>query len=603
MGVLVLGAAIVAAAMYFMMRAHRWLAAQWFLVRLWRWFTGHTWHGEPITDAGWLRPGRRVLIKVGHASRWHHLPRLHRAAWRTGGTLTVAAVVVGLLAAPAVTLALLGAAFLAGMTVACGYVIRMIANRRHRRTWLHPLHLAAHELAGHPRAIPAKSWITAEVDADGAVNKATLELPPGFPADEKDKQRLVSIASQKLGIEAAEPAWRLAGPTPLLTLRHSPPPPGHVTMAYLLPELASCKDDELLIGVGKNDEVIKASLGTDSPHIAISMGTGAGKSNLAGWILLQMLLRDGIGLVLDAKRRLSYPWILKDGERRVVQLPDVAYAWTTAQMHEAMAWLSGELDRRGDVAFAAMDTRGRVHANVGNRLFILAEELNLAVPRLRAYWQENRDPEIDPSKSPAFTGLGEVAFAGRQVRKHLILVGQMLTAEATGSRDSSVKENCGIKLLARYGPKGWRMMAEDIPMPPPPAQIGRVQLVTAGQAREVQTPELDPVEARRLVLDGNPALLPPGMPCRPAAATVSAAPALEGPSDLGPETISVSPPPGPLTLRDAVRAGILHPSTTIASLRMARHRDPAFPARKGVDGRDYLYDAAELAAYDAARRT
>ena len=284
----------------------------------------------------------------------------------------------------------------------------MIANRRHRRTWLHPLHLAAHELAGHPRAIPAKSWITAEVDADGAVNKATLELPPGFPADEKDKQRLVSIASQKLGIEAAEPTWRLAGPTPLLTLRHSPPPPGHVTMAYLLPELASCKDDELLIGIGKNDEVIKASLGTDSPHIAISMGTGAGKSNLAGWILLQMLLRDGIGLVLDAKRRLSYPWILKDGERRVVQLPDVAYAWTTAQMHEAMAWLSGELDRRGDVAFAAMDTRGRVHANVGNRLFILAEELNLAVPRLRAYWQENRDPEIDPSKSPAFTGLGEV---------------------------------------------------------------------------------------------------------------------------------------------------------------------------------------------------
>lgn len=80
---------------------------------------------------------------------------------------------------------------------------------------------------------------------------------------------------------------------------------------------------------------------------------------------------------------------------------------------------------------------------------------------------------------------------------------------------------------------------------------------------------------------------------------------LNGASDLGPETVSVSPGPssGPVSLQEAVRLGILHPSTTIASLRMARHRDPAFPERKAVAGRDYLYDAADLAAYDEARRS
>ena len=334
------------------------------------------------------------------------------------------------------------------------------------------------------------------------------------------------------------------------------------------------------------------------------MGTGAGKSNLAGWLMLQMLLRGSIGMVLDAKRRLSYPWMLKDGEKNLVQLPNVAYAWTTPQIHAAMAWLSGELDRRGDVAFAAMDTRGKVHANVGPRVFTIAEELNLAVPRLRTYWQENRRPDEDPVKSPAFTGLGETAFAGRQVRKHLCLVGQMLTAEATGSRDSSVKEQCGIKLLSRYGPKNWRIMCDDVPMPPPSDVLGRIQVVSAGKARETQTPELDPVEARDLVLASDMALLPSDMPCRPRLpATVAAVAVLDRPSDLGAATVSVAGWPPRVTLAEAVHLGVVHPDTTLSSLRMGRHRDERFPARAGQRGTDFEYDPAALAAWDQSRRS
>src|SRR5262249_26027160 len=146
----------------------------------------------------------------------------------------------------------------------------------------------------------------------------------------------------------------------------------------------------LLLGVGKNEELVTASLATDSPHLAITAGTGGTKSNLAGWLLLQVLLKSGIGLILDAKRRPSYPWLLKDMDRGLSQWPNVAYAYTVGELHEGMSWLSEELDRRGDVAFAGMDTRGRVHANVGARLFGVAEELNLAIPRLRTHWQEIR---------------------------------------------------------------------------------------------------------------------------------------------------------------------------------------------------------------------
>ena len=592
---------------YILAALHRWLASRWFLVFAWRFLTGEAHHGHPVTDAGWFRHGTKALTRTGHAPRWWYLPRWQRTLHRSGGVASVLLMLFSWLAAPAAAERQLAVLAVAGLALGCLRMARRLRERRHRKTWLYPLHLAAHEIAGHPRAIAAKSWITAELDSAGAVKGARLALPQGWPADEKDKQRLVAVASAKLGIEAAEPSWRLAGPAPLLTLTRSPPPPGHVKLADVLEEMAKCRDDELLVGVGKGDNIIRASLGTDSPHIAISMGTGAGKSTLAGFILLQMLIRGSIGLVLDAKRRLSYPWMLKDENRDVVQLPNVAYAWTTPQMHESMAWLSRELDRRGDVAFAGMDTRGKVHANVGSRLFIIAEELNMAVPRLKAYWHETR-PDGGPAKSPAFTGLGETAFAGRQVRKHLVLVGQMLTAEATGSRDSSVKENCGIKMMSRYGPKGWRVMAEDIPMPPPPSVLGRVQVVTAGRAREAQVPEMDEMLARQMVLDGIISPLPHDMPCRPRLPVTAAVPALAGGPGLGPETVTVSPsePSGPqrVTLSEAVRLGIVHPSTTVPALRMARFRDKeGFPPRAGLRGAEYEYDAAALAAYDLARRS
>ena len=606
-GAVVIAGAIVIAIFYAAFRLRAFLLACWFLVQLWRWLSGEPHHGHPITNAGWTRRGYGpALTPTKHAGSWWYRPRWQRAAHRTGGTFGVFALVLGVITAPLLTLGFVIFVVLVFLALLVRRIGRVLAARVERKTWLHPLHLAAHELAGHPRAVAARSWITTELDSAGAVKSAELKLTQGWPADEKDKQRLVSIASQKLGMESAEPKWRLAGPAPLLRLVHSPPPPGHVNMADLLPELAKCKRDEFIIGVGKNDELIRASLVGDSPHLAISMGTGAGKSNLAGWLLLQELLRGGIGLVLDPKQRLSYPWILKDEHGKLAPLPNIAYAWTTAQLHASMAWLPTELDRRGKVAFSGMDARGVVRANVGSRLFTLAEELNLAIPRLRMHWQENRGPG-DPTKSPALTGIGEVAFAGRVILMNLVLIGQMLTAEVTGSRDSSVKEQCGVKMLSRYGPKGWRMMAEDIPMPPPPSTVGRIQVVSNGTARETQTPEIDGVHARELVLASDMALLPYDIPCRPVhapePATIAAGRVPTGASDLGVQSISVAPTHELVSLKEAIRRGHLHPSTTLSSLEMGRYRDPSFPARKDIRGREYLYDESDLAAYDEARRS
>jgi hypothetical protein len=601
---LVLAVAAVAAIGYIAAHAHRILAASWFLVRIWRWLSGEAHHGKPITDAGWFRHGQRAMTPTGHARRWWHRPRWQRAAIRTGATLAAVAVLWGRLAYPQVTDWLVLAAAVAAAVLLGRRGWRRLTTREQQKTWLYPLHLAARDRVGIEGAKRAEDWITVELDAAGAVKRAQLALPQGYPADAKDKQWLVGTASAKLGIEAAEPSWRLAGPAPLLTLTQSAPPPGHVKAADLLPELASCKDGELILGVGKNGELVKVNMDTETPHAAISMGTGAGKSNLAGWLLLQMLLQGAVGLVLDAKLGMSHPWLLKDEHTNLVQLPNIGYARTTAQLHAAMSWLTRELDRRGNVSFAAVDSSGKIHANVGPRLIVLAEEMNLAVPRLRTYWSENREPS-DPVVSPAFKGLGGTAFAGREPRMHAVLIGQMLTAEATGSRDSSVKEQCGLKCIARYGQKSWRIMVDDVPMPPPPEATGRIQVVTGHRVREVQAPQLDRNAARQLVLASDMAAVPYDMPCKSQVLVTAGAPALETPSDLGPETVSRPPvtggPGDRVTLREAITQGHTHPNTTLGSLRMARHRDAEFPARAGLRGKDYVYDAAALTAWDLAR--
>lgn len=556
-------------------------------VLAWRWLTGQPWHGKPVTDAGWTRRGERALTVTGHAVRFWYRPRWVRALSRTGRSLAVVAVAAGWVANPLLTAYVLLGITCAAVVVGCWLLFRLVTQWKHRRTWLFPTHIAAHEAAGIPRSARAASWI--EVSPDRT--RVVLQLPPGWPADAKDQQRLVSIVSVKLGIEAPDVQPMLTGPKPQLLLTRSDPPPALVTLEAISGELDKVRADEIIIGIGKQGVISKASLSSDSPHIGISMGSGGGKSNLAAFMLLQELRRGAIALVLDAKW-ISHPWL--------IGLPNVAYARTPAQLHAAMVWLSDELDRRNRVALRSVDVRGTVRANVGPRIFIVAEELNLAIPRLRSYWDEARD-KSDSKRSPALIGLGEVAFAGRQVKMHLVLIGQMLTAAATGSKDSSVKENVGIKAMARYSPNAWKNMAPEWPMPPKPEAVGRIQLVTAGGVRETQVPLVDLEAARELVLAGTMTPCPAGMPGAPRV-TETVLPALHAGSEQ-PVVAVAEPVPvagsGAVTLSEAVRMGVV--PLSLSSLRMYRHRDHDFPVKVGQRGLAHEFEPDAIAAWWAAR--
>jgi len=380
----------------------------------------------------------------------------------------------------------------------------------------------------------------------------------------------------------------LAGPKPRLELTASQPPPQRVSVEDVRQALALAKPDELVWGLGKRGAVVKTSLSGDSPHVGLSMGSGAGKSVTARALLAQQLHRGAIGLVLDYKM-ISHQWA--EG------LPNVMIYRRPHEIHAALLWLGREVERRNEVALAGADMDGNVHAVVGPRLIVVAEELNATAARLKAYWRQQRDKD-DPARSPALEALDATSFMGRQVLVNIIYIGQRLSVRAAGG-DGDARENIGVIAFSRYSASNWKMLAPDFPMPPKSLAPGRLQVVGDG-VRETQGIFLTAAEARELAVSGAVSPLPAGMPG--ARVTAPAATLIPGPDQatvLAPEAAAVTAAPAGVTLAEAVREGIV--SRSLAALRIARHRGQ-LPEPTGLRGTAHVFDPVALAEWDRASR-
>jgi hypothetical protein len=592
---LILALVLAAAGVYGAARAARArLLTVGILVLAWRFLSGHTWHGKAVTDAGWLRPGSKAFTPSGHALRWHYRPRWQRAAWRAGGTLAAAVVIMACGQYPAAAPWLVIA--ITGISLALGgwRGLRWLASRKHRRTWLYPVHLVVAPLLGIPLEYDPRSWLQVEPDR----SRVVLELPAGFSGDEKDRARIVAATVAKLGLEAPDVAWKLAGPKPRLELTASAPPPARVVLADVRAAIEAARDDDLVWGIGKRGRVVRNSLSGDSPHWGLSMGSGAGKSVTARALAAQVLYHGGIVLILDYKM-ISHQW--------AQGLPNVVIARRPAEIHEALCWLggdparniTGELERRNEVALAGADLDGNVHATVGPRLFIVAEEQNATVSRLRKHWNQVRASD-DPKRSPALDALDAASFMGRQVKCNILYIGQRLSVKASGG-DGDARENIGVIGFGRYSASNWKMLAGDHPMPPKSLTPGRLQVV-AGGVTEVQGVLMSGREARALAVAGKVSPLPAGMPGAPRVTAGTPTP-IPGP-EQGTVT-GTGPPPvtaGPrlVTLSEAVAEGIV--SCSLAAVRIARHRGRGFPDPAGLRGSAHEYDPLALAEWDAGRQ-
>jgi hypothetical protein len=520
---------------------------------------------------------------------------MRRAQTRTGSVVVMFGLLYGLVVARTVTTWSLAAVVLAAAGTGGWWLWHYrLRHLPHHWRYVRPLRrLLAPMLEGAPPRVqiePDRTW-------------AKVWLPPEFIGTPREWEALDTIVSRTLGIEAPKRDPQLEGRSRYATWTHSPPPPRLVTWANVEKYVAAAGPDELVVGIGKEGKIVKISLNLDSPHFGVAMGSGAGKSNLTTFWLLQDLRRGAVALILDAKL-FSHPWVFKDMDAEYGQIPNVGYARRTSDLHDAMVWLSDELERRNQVAERIINAKGDLLGSVGPRLWVVVEELNLATPLLKEHWG---DPQVKqdwsdthggkepPKKSPALTGMARVSFAGRAVDMHEIIIAQQLTAEILGG--GAVRENIGVRCLARYQQGSWNMLVgRDVPMPPSPDVIGRVQCVAGATISEAQTPLMDLEQVRELAVAGVVTPCPAGMP----GIAVPVRTALPvGAPDLRMSQGHVPELPSGMTLSEAVRENIW--PGKLAALQKASQR-AGFPPKLADRGNARVWEQADLYAYVAGKR-
>jgi hypothetical protein len=385
-----------------------------------------------------------------------------------------------------------------------------------------------------------------------------IELAADTPYLTKEQRQLVSaIITSKIPVSDLVESWHQVGARVRARWVVRQRPPAQVGVDQMLAHLPKLQEWEFYVGQGAGDRPVILSLKDDSPHIALSAGSGAGKSVLAMDIAVQVLRNGGQVVILDRKG--SHRWALG--------VNGVDYCTKPHQMHEALVRLAELADERNDMALHEPDDW-----DPGPRTLVIAEELNATIGMLSNYWAEVRG-KGDPKKSPAIAALADLLFMGRSAKINVLAIAQMLTARAIGGPEA--RENFGVRCLARYTANAWKMLVPEAGMPRASRTLGRWQVVIGGIATEVQVAYLTTAQARALA---KPADDPDG-------GLTSDVP---GDGDM-------------MTLRDAIDAGVLPWKYEAAKKRLQRRvGDP--PSPRGKRGTADLYTRSDLERWGSAAR-
>ncbi len=385
-----------------------------------------------------------------------------------------------------------------------------------------------------------------------------IELTADTPYLTKEQRQLISsIISSKIPAGDLVESWDQVGArvTGRWVVRRRPP--SQVGYAELLAAMPTLAEWEFYLGAGVGNAPVVLSLRDDSPHIAVSAGSGAGKSVLAQLIAVQVLARGGQVIILDRKG--SHRWALN--------LPGVDYCVKPAQMHDALIRAAALADQRNTDAMHEPDDW-----DPGPRTLVICEELNATIGMLTVYWADSRAKD-EPKRSPAITALGELLFMGRSAKVNVLAIAQMLTARAIGGPEA--RENFGVRCLARYTTNAWKMLVPEAGMPRSSRTLGRWQIVIGGQATECQVAYLTRAQARAVA---SPRVSPDGLD-----SSLSRDVPGVGDTDV-------------LTLRHAVDEGVVPWSyeATKKRLQRGRHQGPVPVGRSGLSD---LYRRSDLVAW------
>lgn len=325
---------------------------------------------------------------------------------------------------------------------------------------------------------------------------AEILLPPTFIPGVGVQKQVATTVRARLGIrEELSSSWQMEGSAPRVVFSLPELPPEKVRFSHVEKFLLAAEEYSPFLGIIGGGEALSISLKDDSPHIAVSAGSGAGKSELIKAIVMHFSHWGWNTVILDWKEE-SHAYA--DGAR------GVRYCKSVEQIHDMAVAMGDEVETR----------KANPHLP-RPKICLVTEEMNITAPLLAEYWSSLRaqaEPEERrhmPLRSPAITALMKVNYTGRQLGMCQIFVAQKFSARTTNG-NADARESFQVIMMSRFKPQTVAMLGNGIkPFPKSPTAPGRWIAVIGQETATFQAALITDEEARTYMESGiEPAYSP-----------------------------------------------------------------------------------------------
>lgn len=349
-----------------------------------------------------------------------------------------------------------------------------------------------------PADEPRESWLSLpeRLAADDA--RVVVRLPWTFRGSQLDRENLTALINSRLPGEWVA-RFSFTGEHATAVYTHKPPRPKPECpdfVDFFAPDIqaaiADCRPGEIVIGKDDCGGIIVRQLDGETPHWALSVGTGGGKSAFNQMVAAQLIAQGFHIIGVDVKRSSLAPL---QGIPGVHIYNDPSNPW---DMRNAIEWFKDEIDARSYVK--NRDANAQFPG-----LSLILEESNEFADLSKQWWDENRKPTsdkfgpADPAADPVWGEIASSARLGRFVRGNIIAVFQDLRDQAMGGK--GIRNLFRLKFMGNFNANQWKNVVGTTPVPESVDKAGRLMVVEGNARIWVQALYADGSEIRKWALE------------------------------------------------------------------------------------------------------
>lgn len=293
----------------------------------------------------------------------------------------------------------------------------------------------------------------------------TLTLPRRYDATPRRQADLNSVVERHTGDQYMH---TFNFKTRRATFKLMPPPPTTYTWAEAQPIVETLTETQTLVGLDgrRQPKIIDVSV---NPHIAMSAGTGAGKSHMLGIMILQWL-RPGRTTeqvtIIDVKKTSLNAFL---GLKRVRILKDYA------EINNAICNELSIMQQREDA-----DSEVVTSTTKWPRRYLVFDEANSYMKEIALWWDNYGQASYGqkaPKLCPSIDALQTLLIRARAVGIHVVYCGQYLNVASTAGGHGATagkasRQQYSAVMIRNIGPTLWTQITgrKEAAMPNTPVQ-------------------------------------------------------------------------------------------------------------------------------------